>query len=178
MIPLLRSIALRLVLCGGATWGVWRLGFGGGTVFMAGLFGVALARPLLELASEVRHQMRRANWRELEGRHYVFRGVPIKVTEDADRQRWVRLADVRKAIGFTAGDAALQVAYPAGFQRIGRGAQAHLGDEALLAHLAKERSPEAIRLRLWVEREIVFPARRERERFGIRTAPSEARPGE
>ena len=41
-------------------------------------------------------------------------------------------------------------------------------DEALLAHIAKERTPEAVRLRQWIEREIVFPARREREQRGIR----------
>ena len=46
--------------------------------------------------------------------------------------------------------------------------QAHVSEEALLAHLLKERAPEAARLRVWVEREIVFPARRERERLGIR----------
>ena len=38
----------------------------------------------------------------------------------------------------------------------------HLSDEALLAHLAKERAPAAAKLRHWVEREIVFPARRRR----------------
>jgi prophage antirepressor-like protein len=43
-----------------------------------------------------------------------------------------------------------------------------VSEEALLAHLLKERAPEAARLRVWVEREIVFPARRERERLGIR----------
>jgi prophage antirepressor-like protein len=43
-----------------------------------------------------------------------------------------------------------------------------VSEEALLAHLRKERAPEAARLRVWVEREIVFPARRERERLGIR----------
>jgi hypothetical protein len=44
----------------------------------------------------------------------------------------------------------------------------HLSDEALLAHLAKERAPAAAKLRHWVERESVFPARRRRERHGIR----------
>ena len=43
-----------------------------------------------------------------------------------------------------------------------------MSEEALLAHLLKERAPEAARLRVWVEREIVFPARRERARLGIR----------
>ena len=50
----------------------------------------------------------------------------------------------------------------------GRPPVPHLSDEALLAHLAKERAPAAAKLRHWVERESVFPARRRRERHGIR----------
>ena len=80
----------------------------------------------------------------------------------------MRLADIRAIAGFTASDAALQVTYPAGWRLLGRPPLAHLSDEALLAHIAKGRTPEAVRLRLWIEREIVFPARREREHHGIR----------
>ena len=78
---------------------------------------------------------------ELEGRHYVFKGRPIQVFEDADHQRWIRLADVRAVAGFTARDAALQITYPRGWQIHGRPPELHLSDEALLAHLMKERSP-------------------------------------
>lgn len=174
MSAILRTIALRLALCAGVAWAMWRSGLGPFTIVVAGLAGVALAKPLIDLASAVRHQMRRANWREVEGRHYAFRGLPVQVLADESRRRWVRLSDVRRAVGFTASDTALQVTYPSGFRRIGRPAEPHLSDEALLAHLAKERTPGAIRLRKWVEREIVFPARRERERFGIRAAPPDA----
>ena len=174
MTAILRTIALRLALCALVAWAMWRSGLGAFTVVVAGLVGVALAKPLIDLASAVRHQLRRANWREVEGRHYAFRGSAVRVHTDEQFRRWVRLADVRRAVGFTASDASLQVTYPHGFRRIGRAAEPHLSDEALLAHLAKERAPESARMRLWVEREIVFPARRERERFGIRAAPSDA----
>jgi hypothetical protein len=132
------------------------------------IFGVALARPLLDLAGDIRHAMKRARWREVQGRHYAFRGQSIRVDTDADRRRWVRLADVRAIVGFTASDGALAITYPNGARRLGKAAELYLSDEALLAHLRKERSPEANRLCLWVEREIVFPARRERERLGVR----------
>jgi prophage antirepressor-like protein len=92
----------------------------------------------------------------------------MQVIEDADRRRWVRLADVRAVVGFTASDGALAITYPDGVRRLGRPAEPHVGEEALLAHLLKERSPEAARLRRWVERQVVFPARRERERLGVR----------
>jgi len=164
----LRAILLRAGLCAALAWGLWRLGFGTGVLLVAALAGLLLATPLLDLAIAIWQAMRRANWRELEGRHYAFKGRTVRVVEDVDHQRWVRLADIRAIVGFTASDAALQVTYPAGWRRLGRPPLPHLSDEALLAHIAKERTPEAVRLKLWIEREIVFPARRERERHGIR----------
>ena len=168
MIEVLSTIAIRLALCAAATWALWRLGFNTGLLFMAGVVGIFLARPLMDLAIAIWHEMRRANWRELEGRHFAFKGRPISVVEDADHQRWVRLADVRAVAGFTASDAALKITYPRGWSLCGRPPEMHLSDEALLTHLTKERSPAGARLRHWVEREIVFPTRRQRERHGIK----------
>ena len=160
-------IAIRLALCAACSWLVWRYG---GLVVMvatAPLFGVLLARPLLDLASELRHQTRALVWRPLEGRHFVFKGVAVQVLEDDQHTRWVRAADVRRVLGFTASDGALALTYPKGWRRLGAPAQPHFSDEALIAHLAKDPSPEALRFRHWAEREIVFPARRLRERAGV-----------
>ena len=132
MIGILATIALRLAACSLLSWAVWRWFGPAPMVATAPLFGIALARPLIDLASEVRRAMHHAHWRDVQG--------------------------------------ALAVAYPDGVRRLGRPAEPYLRDEALLAHLAKERSPEARRLSTWVGREIVFPARRERERLGIRAA--------
>jgi len=162
------TIALRLAVCIGISWAVWR-GFGLTTMVPTlALFGILLARPLLDLAGALRDGMKQVQLAPVEGRHYAFRGRPVAVVDDADRRRWVRLADVRAIVGFTATDGALAIAYPDGVRRLGRPAEPHVSEEALLAHLRKERAPEAARLRVWVEREIVFPARRERERLGIR----------
>ncbi len=168
MIQILKTIAIRLALCAAATWALWRLGFGTGLLFMAGVVGIVLARPLMHLTIALWQAMRHANWRELEGHHFAFKGRSVRVVEDADHQRWIRLADIRAVAGFTASDASLQITYPAGWGMRGRPREPYLSDEALLAHIAKERSPEAARLRRWVEREIVFPARRQRERYGVR----------
>ena len=157
---LFARIAIRLLLCALVSWGVWRVIGTAGLVVTAPLYAIALARPLIELASDIRHEMRRATWAPVEGRYYAFRGVAVRVVDDDSQQRWVHLADIRRIAGYTAGDNTLQVAYAAGFRRIG--GEAHLNAEALLTHLGKEKSPEALKLRQWVEREIVFPSRRER----------------
>ncbi len=165
------SITLRVVGCAAAMGLGWRLFGASGLAYMSPLLGVAFAKPLIELASSTRHALRRAQWRDVEGQHYAYRGRPMRVVTDADLQRWLRLSDVRDVVGFTASDGTLAIAYPAGWRRIGRANEAFIGEDALLEHLGKERGPEALRLRHWVERQIVFPARRERERLGIRVRP-------
>jgi hypothetical protein len=165
---ILATLALRLAVCIGISWAVWHWFGPVSMVPTLGLFGILLARPLLDLAGALRDGMKHAQLAAVEGRHYAFRGRGVQVLDDDDRRRWVRLADVRAIVGFTATDGALAIAYPGGVRRLGRPAETHVSEEALLTHLAKERAPEAARLRSWVEREIVFPARRERARLGVR----------
>ena len=161
-------IAIRLLLCAAASWAVWRIGGLALMIVTAPLYGIALARPLLDLASDLRQHARAAAWRTLEGQHFVFRGIPVQVLEDDEHRRWVRAADVRAIVGHTASHGALALTYPSGWRAMGRPAEPHFSDEALIAHLSKESSPEALRFRHWAEREIAFPARRLRARLGIR----------
>jgi hypothetical protein len=158
------SIALRVAACAIVSWGAWRLFGAAGLVFAAPLVGLAIARPLLELAAAASRAMHRAHWRDVEGRHYAFRGQTVRVLEDASGQRWIRLGDIRGIVGFTASDGALALAYPDGLSRIGRPIEPYISAEALLEHLGKERGPKAIRLRAWVEREVAFPAAQRRMR--------------
>ena len=156
------SIALRVAGCAAATWGAWRLFGTAGLVFVAPLFGVAFAKPLIELAESTYRAMRHANWRDVEGRHYAYRGRSVRVIEDADGQRWIRLADIRAIVGFTASDGALAIAYPDGLCRAGRPHEPYIGAETLLVHLGNERGPESLRFKLWVDRSVAFPVRRDK----------------
>jgi hypothetical protein len=160
----LLRIAWRLALCALVAWAVWRIGGLVPMVATSALFGVLLAKPLLELLSDLRHQTRALVWRSLEGRHYVFRGMPVQVIEDDAHTRWVRAADVRSIIGFTASDGALALTYPEGWRLLGKPREPHFSDEALIAHLRKESSAEAGRFMQWAERAIAYPARQLRAR--------------
>jgi hypothetical protein len=172
MIAILRTIAIRLLLCGVVTWAAWRYAGLTSAVVTVVLYAIALPKPLIDLASELRHQYRRAHWRDREGRHYVYHEMPLSVHEDVEHRRWIGLAGVRAIVGFTASDSALSRTYPDGWGQFGRPPEPHLRDDALIAHLMKERSSTALKFRHWVEREIAFPARRRRERYGIRTLPA------
>lgn len=166
MKAVLATLALRSGLCALVSWLAWRTAGATGFVTSLALWGLALARPLIDLAGELHRTMREAVWGGLEGRHHSFRGVPVQVLEDDDGRCWIRVADVRRIVGFTAGDGALALSYPQGWRLFGRPPQPHLSTEALLAHLGKEAAPVALKFRHWVEREVDFPARRRRERRG------------
>ena len=168
MSAILLRIAIRVLLCAAVSWVVWRYFGVAVAVASAPLYGIALARPLIDLASDLRHATRAAVWRPLEGRHFVYRGTPVQVLEDDDHRRWVRAADVRAIVGHTASHGAISLTYPSGWRTMGKPAEPHFSDEALIAHLMKASAPEALRFRHWAEREIAFPAQRLRERLGIR----------
>ena len=159
-------ILWRLALCVGVSWGVWRVGGLVPMVCTAALYGVMLAKPLLDLMSDLRHQTRVLVWRPLEGRHYVYRGTPVQVLEDEAHVRWVRATDVRRIVGFTASDGALALTYPNGWRLAGEPPEPHFSDEALLTHLRKENSAEAGRFVQWAERTIAYAARQLRARRG------------
>lgn len=161
-------IAVRLALCAAVSGVLWRFGGAALMVVSAPLYGMALARPLLDLASELRHATRAAVWRPVEGRHCVYRGTPVQVLEDDEHVRWVRAADVRRILGHTASNGALRLTYPNGWQIMGAPAEPHFSDDALIAHLRTERSAQALRFRQWAERTIAFPAQRQREKLSAR----------
>jgi hypothetical protein len=166
------SLALRLALVAAAVAAVY--GWQGviAALVVGCLGALALARPIVEVASDARHTLRRAALGDLQGRFYAFHGRPLQVLEDDDHRRWVRVNDVRAIVGFTTTDGALALSYPSGFRRIGEAG--YLSDEALLVHLAREPAPAALKLRHWAEREVTHPARQVRARLGIRIAPPEA----
>lgn len=147
MSTLLLRIAIRLLVCGAVSWFVWRCFGLTVAVASAPLYGIALAWPPIELASDLRHATRAAVWRPLEGRHFAYRGTPLQVLEDDDHRRWARAADVHSGVGHTATNGALTPTYPGGWRSVGRPTEPHFSNEALIAHLIKQSAPEALRFR-------------------------------
>jgi hypothetical protein len=158
------QIVLRSAVASAFAYGLWRAFGASGLVFAAPLFGVLLARPLIDLAGDLGRATRGLALDDIEGRHYAFKGLHIEVAEDADGRRWLRAADVRKAVPGLPADASLLHLYPAGTRRAGR--RRAVGVEAETLWQALDRSSEAqtLKFRLWLEREVILPARRQRER--------------
>lgn len=162
---ILGTLALRALLCAAVGWVGWRLI--GPVALTAPLVGIALAKPLLELAGALHHAVRARALAGIEGRHYTFRGIHVRVIEDEGQQRWIRAADVRRITGSQDSDHALQLTYGSGYRLAGQPAEGYFSETALLAHLARQADPAAARLRLWVDRVVVWPARAQRRQLGL-----------
>jgi len=169
------TLVLRLVGCAVvAALAGWKFG-PAGLAISSVLFGVVLARPLIDVTLEGLHLLRHAAYADIEGQHYAYRGTPVRVVEDEDHHRWVRLADLREVLGNGASDAALARLYGGNLRRIGWRRQPYLSAETLMRHLSRDTRNEAGRFMQWLERDVVKPARvlQERRRDTQRSPLSE-----
>ena len=55
-------------------------------------------------------------FRDVDGRHFVYKGTPLDVIDDTDSYRWLRLADVRKIVTALPADRVLRSLHPEGLQ--------------------------------------------------------------
>lgn len=106
-----------------------------------------------------------------QGRHYAFAGVSFEVHDDG-RECWMDEKAVRALLGLQK-DRALKARFPNQWREateLGlRGLQMWIKVSALVQHLAEapERmDPKRVRLRVYLDRDVLQPAARRRERGG------------
>ncbi len=155
------SFATRALLCLGTGLFVQRLVPGGlGVALTLPLCGYLLAGDLLELLLWLRRLLRPLFWRDVQGRFFAFKGLPIRVDLDTPDGPWLHLGDLARALDEPLRAALLRRHFPTGLRELPQGD--FLSASACLDYLRQRSSDRALRLRRWVEREVVFPARRQR----------------
>jgi hypothetical protein len=135
------------------------------------MFAFALGPALMELLVEMRHPAAELMGGAEQGHVMRFGSRRMRVLEDDDHAHWVAADDIRAVLGGGLRDAALQRAYPGLWRPWGRPPCGYLREDAVQQWLAKASSLEGVRLRTWVQRNVVFPAQRRRERLGVQLAP-------
>lgn len=155
-------IGLIVALGAGLMFFVWRHFGPAVAVTLAPLPAIALARPLLELASELRSLARHRVYREVAGRYFEHRGQAIDIVEDDEGQRWLRIDDLRKIIPGLPRAGVLGRLHPGGVAHFDKEAAPRLRAEDLAEYLRKSTDADSLRLRNWLEREVIAPARHRR----------------
>ncbi|MFZ4481472.1 MAG: hypothetical protein ACOYNZ_16435 [Rhodoferax sp.] len=135
--------------------------------FSLPMFGIALSRVTIDLLGDLRHRADSLAMAQMQGRHYSYAGIPLHVLEDEEHCRWIPTAVVREIVGGGTSDRALAISYAGGWCAMGKPEQGHLRDDALMIYLTRHSSVRGLKFRHWAERNIAFPARRQRQRLGI-----------
>lgn len=134
----------------------------------AALIGLlALLAPLLgvRLLDRLTGLLRQVWWRKEQGKYYAFDGVAINVDDDG-LYLWVDVDDWRKVRRTTEPEDVIAARHSARWRRNDRGAM-QLRVDAVVDGLAKARDasqPRTVRLRRYLERELLFPAAERRRR--------------
>ena len=157
---LLIRLALSVGFSAAFTWSAYKISQGdkGWTlvalVFSIPAIGVAIAKPLVELAHDGLEWLSAQPMRKYHGRYYAFNNVQIRVIEGEDRL-WFSAADVLEACGIRAAPALLPDVH-------------ELDDMPCLDMAGLQKLHEAYRevelgrLTLWAQREVVTPWDRKR----------------
>ena len=162
------TLVLRLALCTAIAYGLWRMLGPVGLAVSAPLFGLALAKPMLQLLAGLRDTAHARALRDVQGIHFSFRGTTIVVTEDENHQRWLRLRDLRKVLPTLPRDEVLAKRYRNGVVLHDAGGQAAIEGDTVLSHLAHVSEDHSIQFRHWLGRDVCRPAAELRRRLGIR----------
>jgi hypothetical protein len=173
---------LKLALGGVSVALVW-WAVGGTAGLLMGLLiamralGQALAPDLMALIATLWRGLRALAFRPVQGRFYQFKGHRIRV-EDDDllRQRWLALDDLATALGAPMPAVSLRRRQPDGVRQQRDGV--YVLDDVALAWLGEQRDDRAGRLRLWVEREVWYPARGRKASYTQKGAPAGAPPND
>lgn len=158
------SFTLRLLACCTATYVAWRSLGSSGIAWCAPLFGIALATPIFDGVTSSLAWLRALAYRDVEGRHYAFKGKSINVTEDEDGRMWLRLSDVRKVLPWLSSDEALRRDLGADLAQFLPDRAVRVEATGFATYLERAALADSIRFKVWIKRTVVFPSKRRKSR--------------
>jgi len=128
---------------------------------VAYLVGLALlAQPLAhELQSgfaALYHRIRGLAYGNLEGAHYAFKGVAIRVQEPVPGERWLSVDDLARALGEPIRVVALRETHQDGVQRVDGVLCIHA--RACVDYLSRREGDRVRRLQRWVDQVVWKPS--------------------
>lgn len=143
------------------------LGLAVAMVTLSPLIGIAISMVFAPVMSSSLATIKAAAYKDLEGKHYEYKGKPLLVMEDSAGDRWIQTSGVRRIVAGLPRDAVL-ARIAADSIRRSKGARGlFIQAQALDAYLRKNQDDAAIRFRNWLQREVVFPAERAKDRRPI-----------
>ena len=169
------GVIARLGAAAGFSYIAYKLGGGHkeGLVLLvlsAPIWGVLLAKPILELVKSYVDFAKQQPYIPWQGHYYEFQGRQIRIFED-DGLLWFVDRDVLRVLDKEP-TSAMRIAYgEVDYKPIGETGMMAFSDRVVVRVVSLIRHPEAGKFKFWIEREVIAPHHKKREIAGLR-APS------
>ena len=127
-------------------------------VLLLALFIVGLPTLVLRAVSALRDRVREQHWDDRQGSHHSIAGISLHIEHDA-RHSWIDGPGLQRALGTRDSDEVLAARLAGRWRRNGRG-QLLLRVDAVIEYLARRPDrlePRTLRLRHYLEREVLYP---------------------
>jgi hypothetical protein len=164
MNPALARLLWRLGLCCAAGWLAWNAGRSLALVLVSPLFGIALARPILDGIGAWHRHAHLAAWRDVAGYHHAYRGHTLRVLDDLQRRPWLHVDDLRRVLPGLPTDEVLQRLVGERCRPMARPPVLGIEAGALWQQLQGSSQLETLKFAQWLQRELLFPTERRRAR--------------
>jgi hypothetical protein len=164
MLRIVLNITAATLVWAVATWYAYKTFGASAIVILAPLLGVFIARPVIDLLSELGYAGKSAALADVQGRWYSHKGQRIDIAKDDDNARWLLTTDVRKiltglprdeVLAKQFGERACVVEAVEGFR---------IRADALAEYLLKSHDNAAVRFKAWLDREVLGGRHNPRER--------------
>ena len=182
MAALMKSLLIRIALCAGATaacyfilisifgsfgqssekTALWAMALAASSV----IWGVALARPLVEMASAAYNGLRWLVWRKEQGRWYEYDGRRLRVFT-LEGAPWIAVRDIAAAMAWENLEQRCGRMPPEQCRVVEDENLLCLSESGIQALFAKRTEPQALRFGLWLERNVLIQFRLAQQR-GLR----------
>jgi hypothetical protein len=159
------GLTVRILAGCAVTWFLYQMQGPFGLLFAAPVWGMLLARPILELIPAFTRGLRRSAYTDWEGEVHTFETHSLRV-RSIGGYAWVVDVDLLAIVGEKASDTRRRRADAALHAPIPDSRLWGLSEAGAVKLLASSRHPEANKVRLFLERQVFLPARKRRERAG------------
>jgi hypothetical protein len=167
------NVTLRIGLAAAfSSFAYWKMGGAIPAVLTIPIWGILLAKPILEGVAGYYSWAKKQPYVPWQGRYYEFGNIHIRVFEDDFGHLWFCDKDVLQVLGQTVSKT-YQFAYGESDYRVIPGERLQgFSENAVILVVSRIRHPSAGKFKFWLEREVLAPHHNKREKAGL---PSSAR---
>ena len=155
------NLGLKIVLVLALVAAGWHSAGPIGLAFVAPAIGVAFSKNLIEFWESAVRAMRKHAY-EGDERVYKFGFVQLRMVMRHGRP-WFAAHEVCGALGYEDVDEAIRHLAASEHEGIGGSRIPYLPEAAVDKLAARSRHPDAVRFRIWFERDVMYPIKRARE---------------